>query len=82
MEPRYHPGELIYVHPGKPVTAGSYVLVQLAPREEGAPPPALIKRLVKRTTTKLVLEQFNPAKTFEFAVKEILTIHKIVGSGE
>ena len=82
MEPRYHPGELIYVHPGKPVTAGSYVLVQLAPREEGAPPPALIKRLVKRTTTKLVLEQFNPAKTFEFAVKEVLTIHKIVGSGE
>ena len=82
MEPRYHPGELIYVHPGKPVTAGSYVLVQLAPKEEGAPPPALIKRLVKRTTSKIVLEQFNPPKAFDFAMKDVLTVHKIVGSGE
>lgn len=82
MEPRYHPGELIYVHPGKPVTVGCYVLVQLAPKEEGAPPPALIKRLAKRMTTKIVLEQFNPPKTFEIAVKDVLTIHKIVGSGE
>jgi len=82
MEPRYHPGELIYVHPGKPVTVGSYVLVQLAPKEEGAPPPALIKRLAKRMTTKIVLEQFNPPKTFEIAARDVLTIHKIVGSGE
>jgi phage repressor protein C with HTH and peptisase S24 domain len=82
MEPRYHPGELIYVHPGRPVTVGCYVLMQLTPTEEGAPPPALIKRLVKRTTTKIVLEQFNPSKTFEIAVKDVLTIHKIVGSGE
>ena len=58
------------------------VLMQLAPKEEGAPPPALIKRLVKRTTTKIVLEQFNPPKMFDFAVKDVLTIHKIVGSGE
>ena len=82
MEPRYHPGEMIYVHPGKPVTVGCYVLVQLAPREEGAPPPALIKRLAKRMNTKIVLEQFNPPKTFDIALKDLLTIHKIVGSGE
>jgi len=82
MEPRYHPGELIYVHPGKPVTVGCYVLVQLTPTEDGTPPPALIKRLVKRMTTKIVLEQFNPSKTFEIAVKDVLTIHKVVGSGE
>ena len=82
MEPRYHPGELIYVHPGRPVTVGCYVLVQLAPKEEGAPPPALIKRLAKRMTAKIVLEQFNPPKTFEISVKDVLTMHKIVGSGE
>jgi phage repressor protein C with HTH and peptisase S24 domain len=58
------------------------VLVQLTPTEDGTPPPALIKRLVKRMTTKIVLEQFNPSKTFEIAVKDVLTIHKVVGSGE
>jgi phage repressor protein C with HTH and peptisase S24 domain len=82
MEPRYHPGEMIYVHPGKPVTIGSYVLVQLKPKNEGEPPPALIKRLAKKTGTKIVLEQFNPAKTYDIALKEIVSMHRIVGSGE
>jgi phage repressor protein C with HTH and peptisase S24 domain len=82
MEPRYHPGELIYVHPGKPVTAGAYVLVQLKPPAEGEPPLALIKRLVKRTANRVVLEQFNPPKQLEIAAREVVSIHRIVGSGE
>jgi phage repressor protein C with HTH and peptisase S24 domain len=82
MEPRYHPGELIYVHPGKPVTAGAYVLVQLKPPHEGDPPLALIKRLVKKTGNRVVLEQFNPSKQFEVSARDIVSIHRIVGSGE
>ncbi len=82
MEPRYHPGELIYVHPGKPVTAGAYVLVQLKPPAEGDPPLALIKRLVKKTATRVVLEQFNPPRQIEAAVRDVVSIHRIVGSGE
>lgn len=82
MEPRYHPGEMIYVHPGKPVALGNYVLVQLKPPAEGEPPLALIKRLAKRTATKIVLEQFNPPKQLEIPAREVVSIHKIVGSGE
>ena len=82
MEPRYHPGEMIYVHPGRPVTVGSYVLVQLRAKSEGEPPPALIKRLAKKTGTKIVLEQFNPAKLFDIALKDVVSMHRIVGSGE
>ena len=82
MEPRYHPGEMVFVHPGKPVNNDDYVLVQLKPPAEGEPPLALIKRLVKRTATKIVLGQFNPPKQLEFPVREILSVHKIVGSGE
>ena len=82
MEPRYHPGEVIYVHPGKPVTIGSYVLVQVKAKHEGEPPGALVKRLSRRTAQKIVLEQFNPAKTFEIPLKDIVSIHRIVGSGE
>lgn len=82
MEPRYHPGEVIYVHPGKPVTAGAYVLVQLKPSAEGEPPLALIKRLAKRTTTRMVLEQFNPPKQLEIPARDVVCIHRIVASGE
>lgn len=82
MEPRYHPGEMLYIHPGKPVAAGSYVLVQVKPRRDGEPPGALVKRLVKKTGTKIVLEQFNPERTFDIPLDRVVSIHKIVGSGD
>src|ERR1051325_1905323 len=72
MEPRYHPGEIIYVHPGRPVTVGSYVLVQVRAKHEGEPPGALVKRLSRRTAQKIVLEQFNPARTFEIPIRDVV----------
>ena len=82
MEPRYYEGELIFIHPGKPVTAGSFVLVQIRPDHEGDTPKAVVKRLIKRTATKTVLEQFNPAKKFDIRNDDIVSIHRVVGSGE
>jgi phage repressor protein C with HTH and peptisase S24 domain len=82
MEPRYYQGELIMIHPGKPLTIGAFVLVQRRPKNDGEPPRAVIKRLVKRTGAKLVLEQFNPPKTFEIKTADIVSIHRVVGSGE
>jgi phage repressor protein C with HTH and peptisase S24 domain len=82
MEPRYHPGEVVHIHPGKPLTVGAYVLVQRRAKNDGEPPLAVIKRLVKRTGAKIVLEQFNPAKIFEIKTGDIVSIHRVVGSGE
>lgn len=82
MEPRYHPGEMVYVHPNKPTTAGSYVLVQLRNRTEGEPTTMLIRRLVKKTGTKIVLAQLNPAKRFDIALNDVLCMHRIVGNAE
>lgn len=81
MEPRYHPGELVHIHPGKPLTIGAYVLVQRRPKD-GETPAAVIKRLIKRTGAKIVLEQFNPHKTFDIRADDIVSIHRVVGSGE
>lgn len=81
MEPRYHPGEVAFIHPGRPVTPGAYVLVQLHAKDGGAP-RAFLKRLVKRSGDKVVLEQFNPKKTFTLKQSEILSTHRVVGSGE
>jgi phage repressor protein C with HTH and peptisase S24 domain len=82
MEPRYYQGELIFIHPGKPVTAGSFVLVQIRPDHEGDTPRAVVKRLIKRTASKTVLEQFNPAKKFDVRNDDIVSLHRVVGSGE
>jgi phage repressor protein C with HTH and peptisase S24 domain len=82
MEPRYHPGELVHIHPGKPLTVGAYVLVQRRPKNDGDPPLAVIKRLARRTGSKIVLEQFNPPRTFEIKNDDVVSIHRVVGSGE
>lgn len=82
MEPRYYPGELVLIHPGKPVTLGAFVLVQRRPKHEGEPPLAVIKRLVKRTASKITLEQFNPAKNFDIRSDDIVSIHRVVGASE
>jgi phage repressor protein C with HTH and peptisase S24 domain len=82
MEPRYYPGELLMIHPGKPVTPGAFVLVQKKPRHDGDPPQAVIKRLTRRATSKVTLEQFNPARHFDIKTEDIVSIHRVVGSGE
>lgn len=81
MEPRYHPGEVVHIHPGKPVNVGAYVLVQRRAKG-GDTPLAVIKRLVKRTPAKITLEQFNPHKVFDIKLSDIVSVHRVVGSGE
>jgi phage repressor protein C with HTH and peptisase S24 domain len=82
MEPRYFPGELVLIHPGKPVTLGAFVLVQRKPKHDGDPPLAVIKRLIKRTASRITLEQFNPAKSFDIRSDDIVSIHRVVGASE
>jgi len=82
MEPRYKAGEMAHIHPHKPVTIGAYVLVQKRSKEPGEPPLAVIKELVRRSGSKIVLAQINPPKTFEIKLDEIVSIHRVVGSSE
>ena len=82
MEPRYHPGEVVHIHPGRPIEVGAYVLVQRKPKAAGDTPLAIIKRLAKRTGAKITLEQFNPPRLFEIKAGDIVSMHRVVGSGE
>jgi len=82
MEPRYYAGELVHIHPGKPVTNGAFVLVQVKPESEGEAPRAFMKRLVRRTANKVIFEQFNPPKEIDIKVSDIVSMHRIVGSAE
>jgi phage repressor protein C with HTH and peptisase S24 domain len=42
----------------------------------------VVKRLVRRSATKVTLEQFDPKKTIEIKSGDILSMHRVVGSGE
>lgn len=82
MEPRYFEGELLYVHPHKPVAPGCFVVIQLKPETEDGPIRAVVKKLAKRTATKLVVEQYNPPNTYEIDRAQVLAIHRILNGEE
>lgn len=80
MTPRYNPGETVYVHPTKPVTPGCHVVIQVRDPDDEAVPRAFLKLLVRRTAKTVILEQYNPKRTFEVPTQEVVSIHLVVGS--
>jgi phage repressor protein C with HTH and peptisase S24 domain len=82
MVPRYMPGEMVFVHPGRPPRRGDDVVVQIKPRHEEASPHGYIKQFVGWTGSKLVLHQYNPEKRIEFDRDVVVSVHPIILSGK
>lgn len=81
MEPAYRPGDLIFVHPGRPVVPGDGIVIQMHDGEN-EPLRALLKRLIRRTTTKLMIERYNPAGQRELKMSQVAAIHRVLRSKE
>ena len=77
MDPAHPQGELRFVHPGRPPQIGDTVIVTARYTEDG-PIEAFIKRLVKRTASRIVCEQFNPKATVEFEKQFVESCHKVM----
>lgn len=77
MFPRFDEGELIYVHPGRPVHPGHYVVVVQKTADHESP-QAYVKRLVRRDDKTLVLEQLNPQKTLKLPANTVQSVHRIL----
>ena len=75
MQPRYFRGELVYVHPAKPVMTGSDCVVEYS---DGR---VVLRRLVQKSNDKVVVQIFNPAKLEEVSARDITALHSIVGRG-
>ena len=82
MEPAFRPGRIAYIHPDKPIEPGCDVLVQLHAPDGETTPRAVLKHLVRRSGDKVIVEQYNPPKTFTLKTKEIVSIHRVLGSLE
>lgn len=72
MEPAFKHGCLAFVNPSKQVAPGDDVVVQLADGQ------ALIKQMVRRTESHLILRQHNPPDDIKIARKDVKSIHLIV----
>ncbi len=78
MEPRYYPGETLFVHPNRPARRGDFVVVQLA-AEDGTT-HGIIKRFISLSHDALVVEQFNPPRKLTYVASSVAAVHLIVGS--
>jgi phage repressor protein C with HTH and peptisase S24 domain len=77
MEPRFFAGEILLVHPGKPVRTGDWVVVQF---RAGPETHAIVKRFVRAANGHVVLQQLNPDKELRYDRADIVAIHKVVGT--
>lgn len=77
MYPAHPHGELRIIHPHRPCQIGDTVVI-VAKYSEDGPTEAWIKRLVKRSGDKIVVEQFNPPAMIEFDRRYIETCHKVL----
>tara|TARA_R110002167_G_scaffold319308_1_gene524990 strand:- start:253 stop:1029 length:777 start_codon:yes stop_codon:yes gene_type:complete len=81
MAPRYEDGDLVYVHKGRRPAVGNDVVVELH-GADGQPGQCFIKRLARRTGSRVLLRQFNPEREIEFAAREVRQIYKILTTAE
>jgi len=77
MDPAHPHGELRIVHPHRPCQIGDTVIIVARFTEDG-PAEAWIKRLVRRSGQKVIVEQFNPKATIEFERDYIVSCHKVL----
>lgn len=78
MAPWREPGQLVYVEAAKPPKRLDYVLVEFKPPEGHVVRPALVKRFLAITPTKLRLRQFQPAKDFEVDRQTVLRVFRVM----
>jgi phage repressor protein C with HTH and peptisase S24 domain len=80
MEPQYFPGDLVYVHPGRPPRAGDVVIVQVGPSDENIEATIGIYR--KQTANHFTIYKHNPAAEVSINRETIRSIHKVLSVNE
>lgn len=75
MKPRYFPGELVYIHPGRPPETGRDCLIKMKSGQ------AHLRRYIDRNGNSLHMRQFNPPQDDILHVDDIEEIYSVIGRG-
>ncbi len=78
MAPRFEDGDPAYIDPHRRPKARDYVVVELKSEEDGQPGDAFVKRLVRRSGGKVVVEQHNPPKELTFDETDVARLHRVI----
>lgn len=81
MVPAHSPGELRFISAFKHPNIGDTVAVTAQYTPDG-PIESFIKTLVKRTNSKIVVEQLNPRALIEFDMQYVVSVHKVLTVNE
>ncbi len=79
MSPRFKPGERVGVSPRARVEIGDDVIVQLRGENTNRVRHVLIKELVRRSASQIILKQHNPPRELQVERSEIIAVHKVKG---
>ncbi len=77
MSPRYEPGDMVYCG-GRPPVPGDDCVIEMLPTEDAPAGRGFIKRLVKRSTSKILVSQFNPSAEIDFDPREVKAVHRVI----
>lgn len=80
MEPRYGPGDLVFVHPHRPARLGDAVIVQVAVSPGQI--EASIGFLRKRTAEHVVLGKLNPEAEVQLKREHVAAVHRVLTMNE
>jgi phage repressor protein C with HTH and peptisase S24 domain len=78
MVPWRQPGELVFVHEKRPAAPGCHVIAEVWLPEPGHPPRAFLKRLLRRTATRVELEQYNPPAIIEVEAERVGRLYRVM----
>jgi SOS-response transcriptional repressor LexA len=84
MVPLHKPGDLCFVHPGRPCLRGDSVIIQLK-HGESKPIEGYIKTFIRANEEWIIAQQYNPPcevkykKAFVYRMHHVLTMKELFG---
>ncbi len=82
MAPWRQPGDLIYVEANRSPQNGDYVVIEMLPTNGDDIRAAYLKRLMGVTSTKLRVQQYSPARTFEIERSKVGRLLRVMDWSE
>lgn len=77
MEPRFFPGELLYIHPARPPKPGDYVVAVLTDPSWGED-RGYVKRLLRRSAEAVTLFQHNPEREIVLLPSQVRRLFRVL----
>lgn len=80
MWPKYTTGDVVFIHPHRPVRPGDSVVIQQ--RNGEGETLSFLKDFIRRTPQGFLVRQYNPSAEIEFPAATVAAMHRVLTSGE